>query len=455
MSTNDAARPACPLDALVNRTVEFAYRGVRLKFDLSHALFSSYDIDAGTRLLLKEIAHEPGIVDAGRVLDAGCGTGVIGISLAASSPGMDVVMRDRDLRAVAFAARNARRNQLDCSWYDLEGKKLEPCAKPPFGKIKLPQRVSSVLIAAPGMLGQEDAFAPYDAVVSNLPAKAGPKLLTEYAEHVGAELLKPGGLFAFVIVAPLAEQALEWTTRTGFSLLRKTATKNHLVCIARNKREKTAYKGAQPAGSRGVDADFWLSRYVRSHSHCTISGADLSWDGIQGLPEFDEPSFATRCALEAARRACAGLLVRRLLIFEPGVGIAALWAHKVLGPADIALKSHDLLSLSAARWNLKKASVSASRCIQEPYAPGQGSLDGLEDADFDAIFVFPEQIPQYDIPAHYWSQVSHALKRGGSVIFASDATTIERILRAKPEGFSRLPLNERRKGWEALAFRRE
>ncbi|MCX8014220.1 MAG: class I SAM-dependent methyltransferase, partial [Rectinema sp.] len=109
-STNETGKPVCPLDPLVNKTVEFAYRGARLKFDLSHALFSSYDIDAGTRLLLKEIASEPAIVEAGRVLDAGCGTGVIGISLAASCPAMDIVMRDRDLRAVAFAARNARRN---------------------------------------------------------------------------------------------------------------------------------------------------------------------------------------------------------------------------------------------------------------------------------------------------------------------------------------------------------
>lgn len=455
MSTNNLERPACPLDPLVNRTIEFAYRGVRLKFDLSHALFSSYDIDAGTRLLLREIAHEPGIVEAKRVLDAGCGTGVIGVSLAASCPGMDVVMRDRDLRAVAFASRNARRNQLDCTWYDFEGNTLEPCAKPPFGKIKVKPRTSSVLIAAPGMLGQQDPLAPYDAVISNLPAKAGPKLLADYAAHVAEELLRPQGLYAFVIVAPLADQAVGWCTSAGFSILRTIATKNHLVCIARNERTEAVQKSAQSTGGGGIESASWFSRYVRSHSHCTISGANLAWDGIQGLPEFDEPSFAIRCALEAARSAFAGLLVRRLLIFEPGAGIAALWAHKVLGPAEIVLKSHDLLSLSATSWNLKKTSASAPRCIQEPFALGRASNDGLDDASFDAVFVFPEQIPQYDIPAHYWSQVRHSLKRGGSVIFASDATTIDRILRAKPEGFSRLPVNERRKGWESIAFRRD
>ncbi|PKL03286.1 MAG: methyltransferase, partial [Spirochaetae bacterium HGW-Spirochaetae-9] len=66
------------LQPLVNKTVEFAYRGARLSFDLSHALFSSYAIDTGTRFLLKEIAHDEALARARSILDAGCGAGIIG-----------------------------------------------------------------------------------------------------------------------------------------------------------------------------------------------------------------------------------------------------------------------------------------------------------------------------------------------------------------------------------------
>ena len=120
-STNKADDSFCQLDPLVNRTVDFAYRGTKLKFELSHSLFSSFDIDEGTRFLLKEIANEPGIIHAHRLLDAGCGVGVIGISLAASCPEMDVVLRDRDFRAVVFSARNAERNGLGIRLFGLDG----------------------------------------------------------------------------------------------------------------------------------------------------------------------------------------------------------------------------------------------------------------------------------------------------------------------------------------------
>ena len=114
-STNkadDSFDSFCQLDPLVNKRVDFAYRGTKLKFELSYSLFSSLDMEEGTRFLLKERSNEQGIIHAHRLLDAGCGVGVIGISLAASCPEMDVVLRDRDFRAVALSARNAKRNGL-------------------------------------------------------------------------------------------------------------------------------------------------------------------------------------------------------------------------------------------------------------------------------------------------------------------------------------------------------
>ncbi len=468
-STSKQEREACPLDPLVNKTTDFAYRGVRLKFDLSHALFSSFDIDAGTRLLLKEIAHEPGIVEARRVLDTGCGTGVIGISLAASCPDMEVVMRDRDFRAVAFAARNASRNGLAVKLQGLDGTELAQCAKRPFAKIKVAQR-NAALIAAPGLLCEPDPNAPYEAVVANLPAKAGPALLSQYFVAVGRELLREGGIFAFVIVAPLAEQARAWCMEAGFEILRTVSTKNHMVCIARTGERRAgenAVKEALAELGRGK-ADQWFKAYVRSHVKKSIAGALLVWDGIQGLPEFDEPSFATLCALALGRQVFAGSLVRRALVIEPGVGIVPMWCKGVLGSSEIILKSHDVLALAASGWNLKRAGFDNSVRILEPaFAKKENSagepalncadrgMEVLAPFSIDAAILFPEDIPKFDSASYYWPLLSRVLKRGAVAVIASNATYIERFVRQKPSGFSKLPQGEHKKGWEAVAFRRE
>jgi len=150
-------------------------------------------------------------------------------------------------------------------------------------------------------------------------------VLARYFEAVRTRLVRPGGTFAFVIVEPLAEQARAWCTEAGLRLTRTVATKNHMVAIAQVPEEP-------PLAGLETDAGRWFVPYLRARSQKRIAGADLAWDGIQGLPEFDEPSYATSCALVLARRAFSGLLVRRALVIEPGVGIAPLWMRAVLGP---------------------------------------------------------------------------------------------------------------------------
>ena len=476
-STNNLDESGCPLDLLVNKTIDFAYRGVRLKFDVSHALFSSFDIDVGTRLLLKEVAHEPGIVGARRLLDAGCGTGVIGISLAASCPDMDVVMRDRDFRAVAFAARNAARNGLAVALYGYDGIQRELCRKRRFSKVRVKERLAGPLRAETGLLCEPDARGPYDAVVSNLPAKAGPAVLARYFEAVRTRLVRPGGTFAFVVVEPLAEQARAWCTEAGLRLTRTVATKNHMVAITEVPEEP-------PLAEPETDAGRWFVPYLRARSQKRIAGADLAWDGIQGLPEFDEPSYATNCALALARRAFSGLLVRRALVIEPGVGIAPLWMRAVVGPQEIVLKSHDLLALVASLHNLESTGFLGVTLVPEPDFPvaaqsqevptneTEERLDRLspssvstslqpsmslprplDAASIDAVILFLEDVPTFDSACYYWPLISRVLKRGGVVLIVGESTKTERAVRQKPPGFSKYPFVERKKGWEAVAFR--
>ncbi|HBO38159.1 MAG TPA: 16S rRNA methyltransferase, partial [Pasteurellaceae bacterium] len=71
-------------------------------------VFSANELDAGTDLLLSTL--NAGI--CGRVLDLGCGAGVIGSYIKKSNPQADVTMSDIHAMAVASAQRTLAENQL-------------------------------------------------------------------------------------------------------------------------------------------------------------------------------------------------------------------------------------------------------------------------------------------------------------------------------------------------------
>ena len=74
----------------VLKTVPLKFSGVDLKLKTSHALFSSHHVDEGTMLLLKTLAQRGCVPTVGRVLDAGCGTGPLGLALKKFRPSLEV-----------------------------------------------------------------------------------------------------------------------------------------------------------------------------------------------------------------------------------------------------------------------------------------------------------------------------------------------------------------------------
>lgn len=86
--------------------IETKIKGIELKFHTEESLFSPGDIDRGTLAMLSVIDF----AKSDKVLDLGCGYGVVGI-LAAKLIGADkVVMLDNDPIAVDYARRNALQN---------------------------------------------------------------------------------------------------------------------------------------------------------------------------------------------------------------------------------------------------------------------------------------------------------------------------------------------------------
>ena len=143
----------------------------------------------------------------GTLLDWGCGSGAIGVSLLRALPGWTAVAADRSPRAVALTARNGERNGV--------GARLEAVVADFTGTAPAP---------LPG--------APFDLVVSNPPYVRGGEidgLMPEVRDHdprealdggadgldahralaVGlAAWLRPGGLFALEIGAEQADDVL-------------------------------------------------------------------------------------------------------------------------------------------------------------------------------------------------------------------------------------------------------
>ncbi|MEI8167063.1 MAG: methyltransferase [Chloroflexales bacterium] len=157
-------------DAYHKKRLAYSLRGQSFAFEVGHTLFSSFEVDDGTDLLLRTL--EP-TTPPTRILDLGCGCGVIGITLAKRFPEAAVIMADKDLLAVRYARHNATLNATSNT-----------------------SVVGSVGLEAvpPG---------PYDLIVSNIPAKIG-DLAIEHEFVLGPlAQLRPGGAYWFVVVSGL------------------------------------------------------------------------------------------------------------------------------------------------------------------------------------------------------------------------------------------------------------
>ncbi|WP_240695586.1 class I SAM-dependent methyltransferase [Candidatus Chloroploca sp. Khr17] len=157
-------------DAYYKKRITYTLHNQPFAFDVGHTLFSSFQVDDGTDLLLRtiDLPNSPT-----RMLDLGCGCGVIGIALARRFPDAEVVMADKDLLAVRYARHNLTLNAVTNATA--------------IGSVGLEQ-------VPPG---------PYDLIVSNIPAKIGDAAIEEEFVLKPLTLLAPTGVYWFVVVSGL------------------------------------------------------------------------------------------------------------------------------------------------------------------------------------------------------------------------------------------------------------
>lgn len=192
-------------DRYFKKRIAYRCRGQVFAFDVGHTLFSSFEVDDGTDLLLRtlETAAPPQTI-----LDLGCGCGVIGIVLARLFPQAQVTMADKDLLAVRYARHNCALNQVPNT---------------------------QVL----GSVGLEAVPAgPYDLIVSNIPAKIGDDAIEHEFVLGPLAYLRPGGEYWFVVVSGLNR------------LIPRIGVRNNLKLKEVKKRSgHTVYHLQQPADS--------------------------------------------------------------------------------------------------------------------------------------------------------------------------------------------------------------
>lgn len=89
--------------------IQTTIKGNDFEFETSQRIFSPRQIDAGTLAMLACVEFTAGQ----RVLDLGCGYGVVGITAARFTDPSDVYMVDIDPEAVSISAKNAARNHVE------------------------------------------------------------------------------------------------------------------------------------------------------------------------------------------------------------------------------------------------------------------------------------------------------------------------------------------------------
>jgi 16S rRNA (guanine1207-N2)-methyltransferase len=189
---------ADPAVAFRRAPVQASVWGQELSLTSGSGVFAQGRVDIGTAVLFRETSPPAG----GRVLDLGCGYGVIGLAIAAATPGVVVTGVDVNERAVLLANENA---------------------------------------AALGVLDRYVAHTPadvppdatYDELWSNPPIRIGKAALHELLLTWMPRLV-PGGRAVMVVGKNLGGDSLQrWLGEQGYPTERLASAKGFRVLESR------------------------------------------------------------------------------------------------------------------------------------------------------------------------------------------------------------------------------
>ena len=172
--------------------------GHELSLTSGSGVFAQGRVDVGTAVLFRETSAPAG----GRVLDLGCGYGVIGLAIAACVPGAVVTAVDVNERAVLLANENA-------------------------AALGLAERYAA------GTPDTVPAEAAYDEIWSNPPIRIGKQALHELL-LTWLPRLRPEGRAVMVVGKNLGADSLQrWLGEQGWPTTRLASAKGFRVLETR------------------------------------------------------------------------------------------------------------------------------------------------------------------------------------------------------------------------------
>ena len=386
-----------PIAPYVHRRVPLDVGGRRLEFATCLDLFSSHQVDVGSRLLLRTI--EPvlaarGSTGGARVLDLGCGYGALGVALATLPAVAAAHLVDRDALAVDFAAENARANAVEVT-------------------TALSLGLAEVLRDAPE--------ARYDLVVSNLPGKAGATVLSSML--LGAlGVLAPGGLVAVVVIEPIRDLVASTLSRDDIEVTLRRDTADYSV-FHYGPAAGTSFPPPAEAFDAGVYDRGALPFEDANEQPATITT-------VEGIPNYDRIDVIEAALTRRIPRIRPG---QRVLVSNVAQGYLAAYVRSAQPEAHVILVDRDVLALRTARRALLALGAVEDRV--EMRVIGAWSEDSAADTNPDLVVgVLHEGGGAPAVEAEYSGLVA-ALAPGGRAVLAGGSTAITRLLaHALPPG---------------------
>ena len=426
-----------------NKEVPFRFAGTDLSFFLSQALFSSYEIDKGSRLLLKTLIQNIDFDQIGSVLDIGCGVGTLAVSLQKRFPQLRVTMQDRDALAVAFSRINADHNG-----------------------------VAGATVVG-GLAFQGLGEQTFDLTASNIPAKVGEPVLRD----IFSTMLQRSKLAAVVVVRPLADYTADSLRELGAHIPCREDGPGHTVFLFRAGTD-TLLADTPAAGSPYADsaqvrrpsetrADDLPAAYFRNSGRFECGKIPYSLDTVWGLADFDTVPFQTRVTEKSLKTLPP---FRRLCIWNPGQGhtstmLAACRAKEYspsasssgAGPSELQLDlmGRDILALQISRHNLLgQQQIRSGRILHCP-GPVEAAVQLKKEepgATVDLFIVALEHLAGVPGAHEILEAASMIIADSGTLLITGKSAHLSQFERA-PEGFRPLA-SKKHKGYKSVVLKR-
>ncbi|HYJ13434.1 MAG TPA: methyltransferase [Thermomicrobiales bacterium] len=362
------------------KDIQLNWEGQRLPLGVAQELFSSHDVDVGSRLLLKSLApNEWG--EEGHIVDFGCGYGVLGLGWLAVKPGWTATLIDRDALAVAFARDNADRNEL-----------VRATCMTGLGPHGLP---------SPGT----------DLLLWNVPGKAGEGVLAALTSDC-ISTLSEGGLLALVVVNPLAEGLRSVLASDPTITIEHDETHaDHTIIHART---------AGPAATAGDP--FERGVFDREPAGFGVDDFDYDIVPVVGVPEYDTYSHATEVTFDVLRTVVGS--PHSIFVFRPGQGHVPLVVSSLFKPGHLVFGDRDWLAVRAAHRALAGSGLPVANVLALPLVDLADA--GLEGVDL-AVLLLEDQV-RNELHGARLADLATMLANGGQVIVSGGSSTVSRFL---------------------------